>query len=169
MAKSPTKRLALKSLFIFSLNGSTAVSYGYVNDCWFRPAIERAGLCVDDLGDGHGEPVRRWVTQHWLRHEFTNTILERVEASGMSAKDKMIQRILLARYMGWKSAQAMLEFYGRWHFQKEVDVFIAAMMEAANDNSLPAAFDEDFDAEGMTQEEDAEIRSTMGGLMRRAA
>jgi hypothetical protein len=166
MARSRNDRDELKGLYIFSLNGRTAVSYSFVNDDWFRPVIEQAGLCVEDLGDGTAEPVRRWVTMHWLRHEFTNTILQRIEESGVSQKDKMVQRILLARYMGWKSAQAMLEFYGRWFFNKEVDEFIAAQMEAANDNSLPAAFDEDFDADHATDEERETVNRVMGGLLK---
>jgi hypothetical protein len=165
-ARSRNDRDELKGLYIFSLNGRAPVSYSFVNDDWFRPVIERAGLCVEDLGDGTSEPVRRWVTMHWLRHEFTNTILQRIEESGVSQKDKMVQRILLARYMGWKSAQAMLEFYGRWFFNKEVDEFIAAQMEAANDNSLPAAFDEDFDADHATDEERDTINRIMGGLLK---
>ncbi|MES2096787.1 MAG: hypothetical protein V4459_08490 [Pseudomonadota bacterium] len=168
MARSPKGREVLRTLWIFTLDKLQPVSFSYVNDGWFRPIIERMGMRAD-LGDGNGDPVQRWVTMHWLRHEFTNDLLRRIDESGVSRKDKLVQQILLAKYMGWKSAQAMLEYYGRWFFNKEVDVFIAAQMEASNDNSLPAAFDDDFDADAVTEEEYEGVRQVMGGLLKRVA
>ena len=163
-----SKRATLKSLWIFTLDKVQPVSFSFVNDGWFRPIIERMGLRADH-GDGNDDPRMRWVTMHWLRHEFTNTILRRIDESGISRKDKLVQQILLARYMGWKSAQAMLEYYGQWFFNKEVDTFIAAQMEASNDNSLPAAFDDDFDAAEVTPAERAAVNKVMGGLLAEAA
>lgn len=168
MAKSMNRRGELKAMWIFTINKEQPVSFSFVNDGWFRPIIERMGLFAD-FGDGNDEPVMRWVTMHWLRHELTNTILQRIEESGVSRKDKLVQQILLSKYMGWKSAQAMLEYYGRWFFNKEVDAFIAAQMEASNDNSLPANFDEAFDADAVTPDEHAGVRKILGGLFAKAA
>lgn len=164
MAKSTNRRGELRTMWIFTIDKEQPVSFSFVNDGWFRPIIEKMGL-VADYGDGNGDPVMRWVTMHWLRHELTNTILQRIDESGVSREDKLVQQVLLAKYMGWRSTQAMLEYYGRWFFNKEVDAFIAAQMEASNDNSLPANFDEAFDADAMTAEEHAGVRKILGGLM----
>lgn len=166
LARSSKGRGRLKRMWIFTLDGLAPVSFSYVNDGWFRPVIERMGL-VADLGDGNGDPILRWVTMHWLRHEFTNAVLRRIEESGVSRDDKLRQQVLLAKYMGWRTTQAMLKYYGRWFFNKQVDDFITAQMDAANDNSLPDFFDEAFDGDGVTAQEEAQVRSVMGGLLRR--
>jgi hypothetical protein len=165
LAAHPTKRAVLKRLFIFTIDRERPVSYGYVNDCWFRPIMERMGM-FHDFGDGNADIRTRWVTMHWLRHEFTNSVLQRIDESGLTRKEKLYQHVLLARYMGWKSARAMLEYYGGWFFNREVDEFIAVTVDAANDNSLPMHLEVGHGPSALTDAELARARTHMGGLFR---
>ncbi len=164
LATTSKGRQRLKKMPLFTLNGVTPISYSCLNDSYFRPAMEMANLQVLNWGDGDEEPFLQWVTMHWLRHEFTNRILDRIAASAHDEKTKLQQQVYLARYMGWRSGKAMLLYYGAWHFNQETDALIASMQEGANDNATPAFLGQ-YDTVAFNDNEKAEIRKIAGGLV----
>lgn len=165
LAKTMEGRRKLMTMPIFTINGVKEIGYTYLNDHNFRPAIERAGLKVLDWSDETEGPIERWVTMHWLRHEFVNTILDRIEESALGDQQKVAQQLMLARYMGWKSGEAMLRYYGAWHFNRQTDLMIAAHQEAANDNATPS-FLAQYDDYGFTAADRDEVRRVAGSLVR---
>ena len=119
-SEDPLEQAKLKLVPIFSLDGVAAIPQWKLNHL-FRLAVEALDLFVLDHGDDTAAPVRRWPTPHWLRHAFCNRVLDRIAEAELDEAQRERARDRLAAYMGWKLGRTMLEYYGRYHFLREVD------------------------------------------------
>ncbi|HEX4694453.1 hypothetical protein [Sphingomonas sp.] len=167
LARTNKGKARLKRMFIFSVDGGvSAMSYSYLNDENFRPAIEQAGLRLRNYGAPNVE--YRWVTMHQLRHEFTNRLLDHIRDTCANEKDRLLKQVRLAHYMGWRSGEAMLRYYGAWHFEQETYDFISKAQEAANDNTIPPGIEQAV-RQAMNDNDRTVVSAVAGGLIRMAA
>lgn len=167
LAKTGRGCAQLSRMYMFSVDGGvSAMSYSFLNDENFRPAIEKANLYMRIYG---GPAVEfRWVTMHQLRHEFTNRLLDYIRDTCPSEKDRLLKQVRLAHYMGWRSGEAMLRYYGAWHFDQETTEFISTAQEAANENTIPVGVEQAVRC-AMNDNDVSVVSAVAGGLIRLAA
>lgn len=135
----------LRRIFIFSPDLS-APTPRWRSAHMLRQAVEALDLHFDILRDD-GTIVRKWFTSQWFRHIFVGRILDSVAASSLDQAGKDEARAKLARYMGWKQADAMLLYYGRAHFDAEADQLVADHQDDLNAGvSAEFADEEEFGA-----------------------
>lgn len=152
-SKDPIDHAELRSTYIFSPDGRAPVPQWKLAHL-LRKVVEDLGLCFM-IGDGIEAPKKRWFTSHWFRHLFVNRVLDMIAAKEIDEAQRERARKQVAAYMGWKHPEAMLNYYGRYHFDREVDLLVAehqddlnaevweelgdeAWAEPANDNGILA-------------------------------
>jgi hypothetical protein len=132
MAKS--KDLAdiatLKSLFIFSVDGKEPVAAWRCSHL-LRQVVEELGMRFQ-ISCGAEDATEHWFTSQWFRHMFVNRILDRIAESSLDGAGRKRARDRFADYMGWQAADAMLAYYGRFHFEQEVDLLVAGHQDDLN-------------------------------------
>lgn len=145
-AKSKCKlaHARLRQLYIFSPDG-IAPRPRWKLDHWLRLAVESLSLQFEILRDD-GSTVTRWFTSHWFRHVFVNRMLDRIAESTLGEAGRDGARTRLASYMGWKNQEAMLAYYGRHHFEQEVNQLVSQHQDDLNDE-VSQAFSDDLDAD----------------------
>jgi hypothetical protein len=142
MAANPKKRAALKLMPLFTEDGKTKVDYLRMYR-FFRRAAERQGLFINDA-EYRLTGRRRFVTFHYLRHEYVHQRLDSCLA--MSAAEQVAERKAIIAYMGWASGEAMLKWYSAHHVVKLARRSAATFNErqtnvvAANTIRVPSAF-----------------------------
>ena len=151
IAADPAKRHELKSRPLLTLDGRNPVTYDQLYRA-FRKAAEKMDLYVDD--DEYRETLRkRFVTFHWLRHEYVHSRLDSIDAMDDPERERKARRRLVT-YMCWKHDR-MLAWYSAHHSIKlaeraadehndELDRTIGA---AALAPVAPLADDQDFDTD----------------------
>ena len=140
-SKNPVDHATLRSTYIFSPDGRAPVPQWKLAHL-LRVVVEDLGLCFM-IGDGTEAPKERWFTSHWFRHLFVNRILDMIAAREVDEAQKVRAREKVAAYMGWKHPEAMLRYYGRYHFDREVDLLVAE-----HQDDLNAEVWEEFGEEG---------------------
>lgn len=129
-SRNPIDRATLRSIYIFSSDGRAPVPSWKLTHL-LRVVVEDLGLCFM-IGNG-AEPARmRWFTSHWFRHLFVNRILDMIAAKEVDESERERARAKVASYMGWKHPEAMLKYYGRFHFEREVDLLVAEHQDGLN-------------------------------------
>jgi GGDEF domain-containing protein len=135
----------LRKLYIFSPDG-IAPTPRWKLDHWLRLAVESLRLSFTIRRDD-GSTVTKWFTSHWFRHVFVNRMLDRIAESSLSDAGRDNARSKLASYMGWKNPAGMLVYYGRYHFEQEVNQLVTEHQDDLNAEMTAVFGDEDhFDA-----------------------
>ena len=99
----------------------------------FRKAAEKADLFFDDQAyRGSGGRVKRYVTFHYLRHEYVHCRLDAI--MGLEERDYRQKKRALIAYMNWSSGEAMLRWYSHHHVVKYADAAVTAYNDAIDDS-----------------------------------
>lgn len=114
LAADPMRRDELKAMPLLTEDGETPLTYNRLWRC-FRRAAERMDLSIEDDAPSPGGR-KRWVTFHWLRHEYVHRRLDRVDAM-KSETERAKERAAIIEYMKWRSP-AMLAWYSKHHVVK---------------------------------------------------
>lgn len=133
----------LRRLYVFSPDG-VAPTARWKLDHLLRTAVDSLGLRYDVTRDD-GNVVTRWFTSHWFRHMFVNRMLDSIAAGSLDAAGRDGARAKLASYLGWKHPELMLNYYGRRHFEREVDELVASHQDDLNEQVASILDDDDFD------------------------
>lgn len=116
IAADKRRRHELKRMPLFTEDGVRHVKYMRLYRV-FRRAAEHAGLWVDDE-EYRTTGRRRYVSFHYLRHEYVHRRLDEVMAMPTSA-ERIAGRKAIIQYMMWSSGAAMLEWYSAHHVVKQ--------------------------------------------------
>lgn len=111
VAADPLMRDTLKGEPLFTENGSDFITYNRLYRV-VRNAAERMDLFIDDE-EWRTTGRKRFVTFHYLRHEYVHRRLDKV-AGMKNEADQKNERAAIIRYMRWKG-QAMLDWYSAHH------------------------------------------------------
>lgn len=154
-SKSPADLSRLRKLYIFSPDGVAPTPRWKLDHC-LRTAVDSLDLRYEVTRDD-GSVVTRWFTSQWFRHIFVGSMLDKISASTLDAAGRDAARDKLGKYLKWKHPEHMLNYYGRRHFDREVDELVSEhqddlnaqvrsilddadpWLEPANDNSLWAS------------------------------
>ena len=111
LAADAEGRKLLKSMPLLTECGRSQISYDRLYKV-YRKAAEFANLYFEDeefLKTG----VRRYVTFHYLRHEFVHERLDRIIRKPATARATEYQK--LRDQMGWSRHSKMIDWYSRHH------------------------------------------------------
>lgn len=111
LAADAEGRKLLKSMPLLTECGQRAISYDRLYKV-YRRAAEFADLHFEDeafLETG----IRRYVTFHYLRHEYVHERMDRIVALESGVRARKYEE--LRDYMGWSRNSSMLDWYSRHH------------------------------------------------------
>jgi len=115
IAADPRRRDTLKAMPLYTEDGVSFLKYQRLYKV-FRRAATRAGLWIDD--DDHRQTGRRrYVTFHYLRHEYVHRRLDAL-AQMPTLLQQINERKAIIAYMKWRSGEAMLAWYSAHHVVK---------------------------------------------------
>lgn len=139
---SEIDKARLRKLYIFSPDGRSPTPQ-WKSAHLLRVVVEDLDISFD-LRRDDGSKVRRWFTSHWFRHVFVNRMLDRIAASSADESTRAGARRRFASYMGWKQAETMLAYYGRYHDEQEADLLVMRHQDDLNDEVLDGFRGEDW-------------------------
>lgn len=114
MAANPREKDELRGMPLFTEDGVNFIKYDRLYRI-FRRAAEWADLYIDD-DEYRCTDKRRYVTFHYLRHEYVHRRLDEVDA--MPAADRPAGSKAIISYMRWSEGEAMLAWYSAHHLVK---------------------------------------------------
>ncbi|MDE1918567.1 MAG: hypothetical protein KGJ57_21205 [Sphingomonadales bacterium] len=114
MAANPRQKNELKSMPLFTEDGVNFIEYDRLYRV-FRRAAVRAGLYICDE-EFRSMDRRRYVSFHYLRHEYVHHRLDLVDA--LPVAERPAARKAIIRYFRWSDGDAMLDWYSAHHMVK---------------------------------------------------
>ena len=134
LASDPSSRDQLRRMPVFTLDGHSHITYDQARYRFRLAAIHQDVFIEDDRYFQDG--IKRFVSPHWLRHEFVHMWMERALLLPTLADRKAEERHIAA-YMAWGNGEGMLEWYAAHHRHRR-GLWAAAALNSSVDRAYDA-------------------------------